>query len=144
MISSRATSAWRPGEKTKKQFFADDRVFWIVQSGRMRVSIDGQEPFVATKGFMVQVPYRVPYSIETEGSEASLRFEVIGAQAIPLYPLDETPAPIEGKQVYEGELHRPRRLRRDQQALPRFRQGCESTPTGAAVLSSRTTKLSRT
>ncbi len=73
-----------PGEKTKKQFFADDRVFWIVQSGRMRVSIDGQEPFVATKGFMVQVPHRVPYSIETEGSEASLRFEVIGAQAVPV------------------------------------------------------------
>ncbi|HEY5757847.1 MAG TPA: cupin domain-containing protein [Steroidobacter sp.] len=86
-----------PGEKTRKQFFADDRVFWIVQSGRLRVSIDGQEPFIATKGFLVQVPYRVPYSIEAEGSEASLRFEVIGAQAVPLYPLDETPAPIEGQ-----------------------------------------------
>jgi mannose-6-phosphate isomerase-like protein (cupin superfamily) len=86
-----------PGEKTKKQFFADDRVFWIVQSGRMRVNIDGQEPFVANPGFMVQVPYRVPYSIETEGSEPSLRFEITGAQAVPLYPIEETPAPIEGK-----------------------------------------------
>jgi mannose-6-phosphate isomerase-like protein (cupin superfamily) len=86
-----------PGEKTKRQFFADDRVFWIVQSGRMRVSIDGQEPFVAAQGSMVQVPYRVPYSIETEGSEPSLRFEVRGAQAVPLYPIDETPAPLDGK-----------------------------------------------
>ena len=87
-----------PGEKTKRQFFADDRVFWIVKSGRMRVSIDGQEPFVATQGFMVQVPYRVSYSIEAEGSEPSLRFEVIGAQATPLYPIDESPpAPLDDK-----------------------------------------------
>ncbi|WP_116810315.1 cupin domain-containing protein [Steroidobacter cummioxidans] len=86
-----------PGEKTPRQFFADDRVFWFVQSGRMRVSIDGQEPFVATKGFMVQVPYRTSYSIETEGSEPSLRFEVTGAQAIPLYPVDATPAPLDGR-----------------------------------------------
>nr|WP_298723007.1 cupin domain-containing protein [uncultured Steroidobacter sp.] len=86
-----------PGEKTPRQFFADDRVFWIVQSGRMRVSIDGQEPFIATKGFMVQVPYRTPYSIDTEGSEPSLRFEVTGAQAVPLYPIDTTPAPLDGK-----------------------------------------------
>jgi mannose-6-phosphate isomerase-like protein (cupin superfamily) len=96
-----------PGEKTKRQFFADDRVFWIVQSGRMRVSIDGQEPFVASKGFMVQVPYRVAYSIETEGSEPSLRFEVRGAQAVPLYPIDETPAPLDGKKymkvTYTGQ-----------------------------------------
>ena len=87
-----------PGEKTKRQFFADDRVFWIVQSGRMRVSIDGQEPFVASQGFLVQVPYRVSYSIATEGSEPAVRFEVIGAQAVPLYPLDETPAPLDGQQ----------------------------------------------
>ncbi|WP_129780865.1 cupin domain-containing protein [Peristeroidobacter soli] len=86
-----------PGEKTKRQFFADDRVFWIVQSGRMRVAIDGQEPFVATRGFLVQVPYRLAYSIETDGPEPSLRFEVTGAQAVPLYPIDETPAPLAGR-----------------------------------------------
>jgi len=86
-----------PGEKTPRQFFADDRVFWFVQSGRMRVSIEGQEPFVATKGFMVQVPYRTSYSIETEGSEPSLRFEVTGAQAVPLYPIDATPVPLDSK-----------------------------------------------
>ncbi|MET0532631.1 MAG: hypothetical protein ABW171_00255, partial [Steroidobacter sp.] len=30
-----------PGEKTQTRFFADDRIFWVVQSGRMRVRIDG-------------------------------------------------------------------------------------------------------
>jgi mannose-6-phosphate isomerase-like protein (cupin superfamily) len=86
-----------PGEKTKTQLFADDRVFWIVQAGQLKVSIDGQTPFVASKGFLVQVPYRTPYSMETVGSEPSLRFEVTGAQAVPLYPLSETPTPIAGK-----------------------------------------------
>jgi len=86
-----------PGEKTRTRFFADDRIFWIVQSGQLRVSIDGQPPFVASRGFLVQVPYRTPYSMETVGTEPSLRFEVTAAQAVPLYPLDETPAPAPGK-----------------------------------------------
>jgi mannose-6-phosphate isomerase-like protein (cupin superfamily) len=86
-----------PGEKTQTQFFADDRVFWIVQSGQLRVSIDGQAPFVATQGFLVQVPYRTPYSIESVGTEPALRFEVTAAQAVPLYPLNEMPPPLAGK-----------------------------------------------
>lgn len=86
-----------PGEKTKTQFFADDRIFWIVQSGQLRVSIDGQAPFVASRGFLVQVPYRTAYSVETVGSEPSVRFEVTAAQAVPLYPADETPLPLAGK-----------------------------------------------
>ena len=86
-----------PGEKTKTHFFADDRVFWIVQAGEIKVNIDGQPSFTASKGFLVQVPYRTPYSLESVGSEPSLRFEVTGAQAVPLYPLSETPTPIAGK-----------------------------------------------
>jgi mannose-6-phosphate isomerase-like protein (cupin superfamily) len=86
-----------PGEKTKTQFYADDRIEWIVQSGEMKVSIEGQQPFNATKGFLVQVPYRTPYSMETVGSAPSLRFEVTAARATPLYPLSETPTPVAGK-----------------------------------------------
>src|SRR6201992_2463212 len=47
-----------PGEKTKTQFYADDRVFWVVQSGSMKVTIEGQEPFIATNNFFVQGPER--------------------------------------------------------------------------------------
>jgi len=86
-----------PGEKTKPQFYADDRVEWIVQAGELKVSIAGQEPFVASKGFLVQVPYRNVYSMETVGSEPSLRFEVTAARATPLYPLTETPTPLAGR-----------------------------------------------
>jgi mannose-6-phosphate isomerase-like protein (cupin superfamily) len=89
--------AMAPGEKTKTQFYADDRVVWIVQSGELKVTIEGQQPFVATRGFLVQVPYRTPYSMETVGSEPSLRFEVTAARATPLYPLTETPTPLAGK-----------------------------------------------
>jgi mannose-6-phosphate isomerase-like protein (cupin superfamily) len=62
-----------PGKKTKTIFWADDRVFWWVYSGQMKVLIQGQEPFIASKGFLVQVPYRVPYSMETVGTEPSVR-----------------------------------------------------------------------
>jgi mannose-6-phosphate isomerase-like protein (cupin superfamily) len=85
------------GKKTKRRMYADDRVVWIVQDGAMRVSIDGQEPFVATKGFMVNVPFRHFYSIETVGDKPSLRFEVRQAGSAPLYPADETPDQIPGR-----------------------------------------------
>jgi mannose-6-phosphate isomerase-like protein (cupin superfamily) len=85
-----------PGEKTKTQFYADDRVFWVVQSGQMKVSIEGQEPFIASKHFLVQVPKRLQYSMETVGSEPVLSFQMRPAGEAPDYPLSETPAPAKG------------------------------------------------
>ncbi|UAK23273.1 cupin domain-containing protein [Sphingomonas nostoxanthinifaciens] len=85
------------GKKTKRRMYADDRVVWIVQDGTMKVSIDGVEPFEATKGFMVNVPFRHFYSIETVGDKPSLRFEVRHAGSPPLYPLSETPDPYPGR-----------------------------------------------
>lgn len=96
-----------PGKKTKTLFYADDRVYWVVMSGQMRVTIEGVEPFIATKGFLVQVPYRVPYSIETVGDEPSLRFEVRPAGETPSYPISEMPQPAKGikfiRAVYSGQ-----------------------------------------
>ena len=56
------------GNKTKPQFWADDRIFWYVASGQIRFHIQGQEPFVASKGWLVQVPYRNIYWMETVGA----------------------------------------------------------------------------
>lgn len=96
-----------PGEKTKTVFYADDRVFWIVQSGKIRFHIEGQQPFVASKGFLVEVPFRISYSMETVGNEPSLRFEVRPPNQAPIYPLSETPTPIPGvkyiKATYTGK-----------------------------------------
>ena len=77
-------------------FYADDRVFWVVESGQMRVNIEGQVPFVATKGFLVQAAPRLAYSMETVGDEPVLRFEVRPAGEMPSYPIAETPTPVKG------------------------------------------------
>jgi mannose-6-phosphate isomerase-like protein (cupin superfamily) len=91
-----------PGEKTKTQFYADDRVFWVVQSGQMKVTIEGQEPFVASKHFLVQVPKRLQYSMEAVGNEPVLFFQMKPAGESPDYPLSETPTPVKGVQYIQA------------------------------------------
>ena len=91
-----------PGEKTKTQFYADDRVFWVVQSGQMKVTIEGQEPFIASKHFLIQVPKRLQYSMETVGNEPVLFFQMKPAGESPDYPLSETPTPVKGVQYIQA------------------------------------------
>jgi len=88
-----------PGEKTRSQFHGDDRTVWVVWGGQIRFTIQGQQPFVAGKGFLVQVPLRVPYSMETVGDAPSLRFEVTRGGALPSFPLDSggQPPPMAGQ-----------------------------------------------
>ena len=74
-----------PGEKTKRLFYPDNEIFWVVQSGQMRVSIDGLEPFVAGKSVVVQVPQRTAFHVETLGNEPVLRFEVTYTGMPPVY-----------------------------------------------------------
>jgi mannose-6-phosphate isomerase-like protein (cupin superfamily) len=85
-----------PGEKTPRRFHPDNPVWWIVQDGQIRFTIEGQEPIVASKGGMIQVPYRNIYSMETVGNTPSLRLEVTVANAMTMYPIDETPTPVAG------------------------------------------------
>jgi len=85
-----------PGMKTPKRFHQDNRAWWIIQDGQIRFTIEGQEPFIASKGFMVQVPHRLVYSMETVGDKPSLRFEVTVANSNIMYPIDETPPPVSG------------------------------------------------
>src|SRR5687768_9555541 len=83
-----------PGRKTPRRMNGDTREWWIVQSGSLRFTVDGREPVVATKGVMVQVPYRTLYQIENVGTEPALRFEVNVTRARKLYPADEAPVPV--------------------------------------------------
>jgi mannose-6-phosphate isomerase-like protein (cupin superfamily) len=62
----------------------------------MRVSIEGQEPFIASGHFLIQVPKRLSYSMETVGTEPVLRMEVAPAGEPPQYPISETPTPVPG------------------------------------------------
>ncbi len=84
------------GEKTEPRLHPDTREWWVVTDGQIRFTIDGQEPFVASKGWLVQVPYRTVYSMETVGDKPSLRFEVNVAHARYLYPRDQQPPKMAG------------------------------------------------
>jgi mannose-6-phosphate isomerase-like protein (cupin superfamily) len=85
-----------PGQKTPRRMNGDTREWWIVESGTLKFTVEGREPVIATKGFIVQVPYRTLYQIENVGNDAALRFEVNVTRARKLYPLDETPVPLPG------------------------------------------------
>ena len=95
-----------PGSKVAPRFHPDTREWWIVMDGKMRFDIEAQEPFVATKGSMVQVPMQTIYSMEAVGEvpgEAAgdgpaLRLEVNIARAKTLFPQDvDPPKPPRGR-----------------------------------------------
>lgn len=72
------TGAWvysAPGTKVPKQLHPDTREFWIVMEGQIRFDIEGQQPFTASKGWMVQVPMQTFFSMETVGDQPSLRWQ---------------------------------------------------------------------
>ena len=101
-----------PGGSTPRRMNADTREGWVIQDGQARFTIDGQAPFVASKGYLVQVPYRTFYTIETVGDRPSLRLEVNIARARRMYPVEGTPTPaagveyvrsrVAGRGAYEG------------------------------------------
>jgi mannose-6-phosphate isomerase-like protein (cupin superfamily) len=93
-----------PGKKTPRRMNADTVEWWVIQDGQIRFSIDGQEPFVASKGYLVQVPYRNMYSMETVGERPSLRFEVNVARARKMYAIEETPLPIAGNEYVRARV----------------------------------------
>ena len=91
------------GQQTKPQFWADDRIFWYIASGQVRFHIQGQQPFVAGKGFLVQVPWRNVYWMETVGDQPSVRFEVVRNNRTPLFPAsqgDKSAAPAAKGKTY--------------------------------------------
>jgi mannose-6-phosphate isomerase-like protein (cupin superfamily) len=96
-----------PGRKTEPRMHADTREWWVVTDGQIRFNIDGQESFVASKGWLVQVPYRTVYSIETVGDKPSLRFEVNIAHAKYLYPQAEQPPKTPGYNWLLTRLSQP-------------------------------------
>jgi hypothetical protein len=85
-----------PGDKAKCMFYADDRVFGWVYSGAVRMTIDGQEPRVLSKGWAFNVAPRLSYCMETVGNEPVIYYRNTPAGQVPSYPESETPTPIPG------------------------------------------------
>ena len=59
--------------------------------GEVRVEIEGQAPFVATRGSLVNIPRQTIYALETVGAAPSLRFIVNVARAKTLFLQDGAP-----------------------------------------------------
>jgi mannose-6-phosphate isomerase-like protein (cupin superfamily) len=95
-----------PGAKVSRRFHPDTREFWAVMDGELRFEIEGQEPIVATKGSVVQVPMQTIYSIETMGDKPALRYEVNVPHAKTFYPVEVKPPEMPGFQWMKTLLNR--------------------------------------
>jgi mannose-6-phosphate isomerase-like protein (cupin superfamily) len=95
-----------PGTKVSPRFHPDTREFWAIVEGQLRFTIEGQEPIVATKGSLVQVPVQTIYSIETLGSQPALRYEVNIAHAKTFYPVEVKPPEMPGFKWIQAKLNR--------------------------------------
>src|SRR3954453_18495925 len=85
-----------PGEKTKCMFYADGRVFGWIYSGQAKITIDGQQPANATKGYLFDVAPRLSFCMESTGTEPVVFHRSTPAGQVPSYPESETPAPVKG------------------------------------------------
>jgi quercetin dioxygenase-like cupin family protein len=96
-----------PGSKVSKRFHPDTREWFGVVEGAVRVEIEGQEPFTATRGSLVNIPRQTIYSLETVGSTPSLRFSlnVSGAKTVFLKE-GAPPAPSAGMAWTEVRINR--------------------------------------
>ena len=81
-----------PGTKVSRRFHPDTREWFAIVEGEVRVEIEGQEPFTATRGSLVNIPRQTIYSLETIGTAPSLRFTLNVSGAKTVYPKDDRAA----------------------------------------------------
>jgi hypothetical protein len=91
-----------PGDKSKCQFYADDRAWGWVYSGQVKVTIDGQEPKVIGKGWAFNVAPRLAYCLETVGDAPVVFYRATPAGQLPSFPESETPTPVPGYHYVKG------------------------------------------
>lgn len=96
-----------PGDVARRVMYSDTTVFFVVQSGQLRVDIEGVDPFVASKGFIVQVPALRMFHVETMGDAPALRFEVTQTMAPPIYADGQKPDAIRGKKFVKIGYYSP-------------------------------------
>lgn len=102
-----AYEAAAPGTRVSKRFHPDTREWFAVVEGEVRVEIEGQEPFTATRGSLVNIPRQTIYALETVGASQSLRFTLNVSGAKTVYPKDvATPAPPAGNTWTEVRINR--------------------------------------
>ena len=96
-----------PGVKVARRFHPDTREWFAIVEGEVRVEIEGREPFVATRGSLINIPRQTIYALETIGSTPSLRFVVNVAGAKTLFPDDaERPVAPQGTAWTQVRINR--------------------------------------
>ena len=95
-ICTASTSGPRQVSKQSRRLHPDTRTWWIMLDGEMKVDIEGQQPFTAKKGYIVNVPLQTFDRTEVVGDKPSLRFEVNIAGAKTLYADDVQPPKVPG------------------------------------------------
>jgi quercetin dioxygenase-like cupin family protein len=97
-----------PGGKLTKRFHPDTREWFAIVEGEVRVEIEGQEPFTATRGSLVNIPRQTIYSLETLGTTPSLRFSlnVSGAKTVFVKDAAAPPPPAAGTTWAEVRINR--------------------------------------
>jgi quercetin dioxygenase-like cupin family protein len=89
------------------RFHPDTREWFAVVEGDVRVEIEGQEPFTATRGSLVNIPRQTIYALATIGTAPSVRFAVNVTGAKTLFPdAAERPAPPAGTEWTQVRINR--------------------------------------
>ena len=106
-----------PGARVSKRFHPDTREWFAVVEGEVRVEIEGQEPFTAARGSLINIPRQTIYSLETIGPGPSVRFAVNVAGAKTLYPEE-----VERPAAPAGTIWTPVRINRTPARYDEFNQ----------------------
>jgi mannose-6-phosphate isomerase-like protein (cupin superfamily) len=98
-----------PGFKITPRLKPDTGTLFVVISGDVEFSVEGQQPVTATKGALVSVPKTTIYSAEVKGASNALWVEVNPANYKVMYPSSEAqPAAKVGGQIIKvGFNHTP-------------------------------------
>lgn len=84
-----------PGTKITARMHPDTREFFVVVEGQIRFSIEGQpEPILATRGSVVNIPKKVPYSAEVTGNTPALWVDANQQNFKTLHPVAESAPPL--------------------------------------------------
>jgi quercetin dioxygenase-like cupin family protein len=96
-----------PGPTVGRRFHPDTREWFAVVEGEVRVEIEGQAPFTATRGSLVNIPRQTIYTVQTVSASPSLRFVVNVANAKVVFPQDvEPPAAPAGSEWVPATINR--------------------------------------
>lgn len=84
-----------PGTRQSPRFHPDTREWFAVVEGDVRVEIEGQAPFTAARGSLVNIPRQTVFSVETVGAAPSLRFVLNVANAKTYFVAESSTPPAQ-------------------------------------------------